>query len=130
MIRAQVKWWPGNVTPGGLHVHHVVFGIVFMLLAGAGGFSRIGDDRPWAEIFAALFGVGAALGLDEFGLLLLGAVPLGVDDQDAADSGGWAVALVVLINGTLVGLTLLKGKLWMGLLGVLVPIFAFVGAIR
>jgi len=159
MIRAQVKWWPGNVTPGGLHVHHVVFWIVFMLLAGAGGFSRIGDDRPWAEMFAALFGVGAALVLDEFalvlhlrdvywseqgrtsvdavflaiavfGLLLLGAVPLGVDDQDAADSGGWAVALVVLINGTLVGLTLLKGKLWMGLLGVLVPIFAFVGAIR
>ena len=25
MIRAQVKWWPGNVTPGGVHVHHAVF---------------------------------------------------------------------------------------------------------
>jgi len=159
MIRAQVKWWPGNVTHGGLHVHHVVFGIVLMLLAGAGGFSRIGDDRPWAEIFAALFGVGAALVLDEFalvlhlrdvywseqgrtsvdavflatavfGLLLLGAVPLGVDDQEAADTGGWAVAVVVLIHGSFVGLTLLKGKLWVGLLGVLVPILAFVGAIR
>jgi hypothetical protein len=159
MIRAQVKWWPGNVTPGGLHVHHVVFGIVFMLVAGAGGFSRVGNDRPWAEVFAALFGVGAALVLDEFalvlhlrdvywseqgrtsvdavflatavfGLLLLGAVPLGVDDQEAASTGGWALAIVVLIHGGFVALTLLKGKLWLGLLGVLVPILAFVGALR
>jgi len=37
---------------------------------------------------------------------------------------------VVLIHGSFVGLTLLKGKLWVGLLGVLVPILAFVGAIR
>ena len=41
MIRAGVRWWPGNVKPGGLHVHHVVFGIVFMLVAGAGGFSSM-----------------------------------------------------------------------------------------
>ncbi|HEY2948089.1 MAG TPA: hypothetical protein VGJ53_06785, partial [Micromonosporaceae bacterium] len=51
MIRAGVSWWPGNVTSGGTHVHHVVFGIIFMLTAGAGGFSVIGNDRPWAEIF-------------------------------------------------------------------------------
>jgi hypothetical protein len=24
MIRAQVSWWPGNVTVGGTHVHHLV----------------------------------------------------------------------------------------------------------
>src|SRR5262249_27786591 len=41
MIRAQVKWWPGNVSGGGLHLHHVVFGIVFMVLAGVGGFSAL-----------------------------------------------------------------------------------------
>ena len=34
MIRAEVSWWPGNVTPGGLHIHHLVFGIVLMMLAG------------------------------------------------------------------------------------------------
>ena len=28
MIRAEVSWWPGNVSPGGLHIHHLVFGIV------------------------------------------------------------------------------------------------------
>jgi len=27
MIRAGVRWWPGNVGPGGLHVHHVAFGV-------------------------------------------------------------------------------------------------------
>ena len=70
MIRAQVKWWPGNVTPGGVHVHHVVFGIIFMLVAGAGGFSTIGGYTPWAEIFGGLFGSGAALVLDEFALVL------------------------------------------------------------
>ena len=31
MIRAQVSWWPGNITPGGLHIHHVVFGTVAVL---------------------------------------------------------------------------------------------------
>ncbi|HEY0496249.1 MAG TPA: hypothetical protein VGD48_10910, partial [Kutzneria sp.] len=28
MIRAKVRWWPGNVAPGGTHIHHVVFGVV------------------------------------------------------------------------------------------------------
>ncbi|NED59462.1 hypothetical protein G3I15_00840, partial [Streptomyces sp. SID10244] len=28
MIRAEVSWWPGNVTPGGVHVHHVFFGMM------------------------------------------------------------------------------------------------------
>jgi hypothetical protein len=70
MIRAQVSWWPGNVTPGGTHIHHVVFGVVFMALAGAGGFSTLGANSPWAEIFAGLFGCGTALVLDEFALIL------------------------------------------------------------
>ena len=37
LIRAQVHWWPGNVTTGGTHVHHVVFGVVFMLVGGGAG---------------------------------------------------------------------------------------------
>jgi len=39
MIRAQVKWWPGNVTPGGMHIHHVVFGVVFIMIGGVFGFA-------------------------------------------------------------------------------------------
>ncbi len=34
MIRAEVSWWPGNVSPGGLHIHHLVFGIVLMMFSG------------------------------------------------------------------------------------------------
>ena len=161
MIRAQVKWWPGNVTPGGLHVHHVVFGIVFMLIAGAGAFSTVGDLQPWAAIFPALFGSGAALVPDEwalilhlrdvywteqgrasvdavflagavFGLLLLGVAPFGAEDQGTPDAPatGWDVATGVTFNALLVGLTLLKGKYWTGLIGILVPFFAFIGAVR
>ena len=26
LIRAQVSWWPGNVSVGGTHVHHLVWG--------------------------------------------------------------------------------------------------------
>src|SRR6185437_1256145 len=70
MIRAQVKWWPGNVTPGGQHIHHVVFGVVFMCVGGIGGFAL--PDRALIPlcITAALFGIGAALVLDEFALIL------------------------------------------------------------
>src|SRR3954464_4179591 len=56
MIRAEVKWWPGNVAPGGLHIHHLVFGIVLMMLAGFVNFV-IQPASPWFEVLAGLFGV-------------------------------------------------------------------------
>ena len=49
MIRAEVSWWPGNVTPGGLHIHHLVFGIVLMMLSGFLNFV-IEPPSPWFEI--------------------------------------------------------------------------------
>jgi hypothetical protein len=70
MIRAQVRWWPGNVTPGSLHVHHMVFGVVFMLVGGVTGIVAPGGSLDWRAGAAALFGLGAALVLDEFALIL------------------------------------------------------------
>jgi hypothetical protein len=70
MIRAQVRWWPGNVTPGDLHVHHMVFGVVFMLVGGVTGIAPLGDSLAWRSGAAALFGLGTALVLDEFALIL------------------------------------------------------------
>jgi len=70
MIRARVRWWPGNVAPGGLHIHHVVFGVVMMLLGGTVGFGIPADLPGWRAAAAALFGVGSALVLDEFALIL------------------------------------------------------------
>ena len=70
MIRANVRWWPGNVTPGDLHVHHMVFGVVFMLVGGVTGIAAPEGSLNWRTSAAALFGLGAALVLDEFALIL------------------------------------------------------------
>ena len=70
LIRAQVRWWPGNVTPGDLHVHHMVFGVVFMLVGGVTGIVAPGGSLNWRAGAAAFFGLGAALVLDEFALIL------------------------------------------------------------
>jgi hypothetical protein len=44
LIRANVRWWPGNVTPGGTHIHHIVFGLAFMCVGGIGGLA-VQDPR-------------------------------------------------------------------------------------
>jgi len=69
MIRANVSWWPGNVAVGGTHVHHLVFGILIVLAVGYVGIA-IAPGSPGREILAVLFGIGAALTLDEFALWL------------------------------------------------------------
>ncbi|WP_024793460.1 DUF2254 domain-containing protein [Tomitella biformata] len=71
MIRAEVRWWPGNIQPGGLHVHHVIFGLVAMLISGLGMITLANYSTPVANaVLAGLFGIGAALVLDEFALVL------------------------------------------------------------
>ena len=64
----RVPWWPGSVvSDSGVHLHHLVFGIVTMLVAGTLGFVALGKS-PYAEICAFLFGVGGGLTVDEFAL--------------------------------------------------------------
>ncbi|QSB16483.1 hypothetical protein JQS43_09475 [Natronosporangium hydrolyticum] len=70
LIRAQVRWWPGNVEPGGLHIHHVVFGVAFMIFFGVVSLAVPDDLAGWRAVAAAGFGVGTALVLDEFALIL------------------------------------------------------------
>ncbi len=69
MIRAQVSWWPGNVEVGGTHIHHLVWGILLLLIFGWIGLA-IAPESPGREISAVLFGIGAGLTLDEFALWL------------------------------------------------------------
>src|ERR671925_672355 len=57
MIRAQVKWWPGNVEVGGTHIHHLVWGILLLLVVGYVGVT-VAPPSPWHEVLAVLFGVG------------------------------------------------------------------------
>lgn len=158
LIRAKVRWWPGNITPGGTHIHHVVFGTVFMLLGGVAGLAAPDDEHGIRLAAAGLLGVGAALVLDEFalilhlrdvywtkngrlsvdavflaigmtGLLLLGAPPLGYDDFLPSDTLAFRVA-VILTNLGFAIVSLLKGKIWTGLLGLLVPVLPEIGALR
>jgi hypothetical protein len=69
MIKAQVKWWPGNVSVGGTHIHHLVWGILLLLTCGYVAVA-IAPESPWREIITVLFGIGTGLTLDEFALWL------------------------------------------------------------
>jgi hypothetical protein len=69
MIKAQVSWWPGNVSVGGTHIHHLVWGILLLLITGYVGVA-IHPGDPWRGIDAILFGIGTGLTLDEFALWL------------------------------------------------------------
>ena len=60
-----------NVTAGTTHIHHLVWGIALLLIVGYVWLSEVGVGSTWAaSVTAILFGVGAALTLDEFALWL------------------------------------------------------------
>jgi hypothetical protein len=70
MIRAGVGPFH-NVSAGGTHIHHLVWGILLLLVVGYVWLSEIGVGSSWvASLTAIAFGVGAALTLDEFALWL------------------------------------------------------------
>ncbi len=100
MIRAQVKWWPGNVTPGGLHIHHVVFGVVLMVIGGLAGLSVPDEPIGLPSTCASVFGIGTALVLDEFALILH------LDDVYWSKAGRLSVD-AVFVAGGITGLLLL-----------------------
>ena len=60
-----------NVTAGTTHIHHLVWGIALLLVVGCVWLSEVGVGTSWtASMTAIVFGVGAALTLDEFALWL------------------------------------------------------------
>jgi hypothetical protein len=69
MIRKKVRWWPGNLRAGDTHIHHMVFGVVMVLLSGIGMVTLYRSGTGMVSALATVFGVGAALVLDEFALI-------------------------------------------------------------
>lgn len=145
-----------NWSVGGVHVHHQVFGILIMIVAGGLQFAYATTGLAAAGL-AALFGVGAALTLDEFalwlrlddvywkeqgrtsvdavfiaialsGLLLSNFTPLGVCDlQRGID---WEGSVVVALSFAFVLIAIYKGKPVAGALGVMIPFLAIIFAVR
>jgi lysyl-tRNA synthetase class 2 len=156
MIRAEVSWWPGNIeSESGLHVHHLVFGIVTMMIAGTVGFAAFGSS-PLTEICALFFGIGAGLTIDEFalwvyledvywaeegrssidatviaasliGLIVLGANPFEFGTGPEEIIGGFVSALLLIL---FVALCFLKGRRIHGTIGILFAPLAIYGACR
>jgi hypothetical protein len=147
MIRSpRFQWWPGNVeTSSGLHIHHLVWGIALLLVAGFVSFAT--EDAPWTQITAVAFGIGAGLALDEFALwlrledvywtnegrasldaivlatvfavvVMLGVRPFGLDDPG---DKLLAAGVLVLFVG-LAAIAFLKGRFLLGIVALHVPL--------
>jgi hypothetical protein len=157
MRSPKVPWWPGSiVSDSGVHLHHLVFGIVTMMAAGAGGFAAFGNS-PWTEICAFAFGIGAGLTIDEFALwvylddvywakegrssidatviaaalmllALLGFTPFTIEEGSVGALLGTALsALVVFL---LVAICFAKGRILHGCVGFFIFPIALYGACR
>jgi hypothetical protein len=148
-----------NITPGGIHVHHVVPGVILMVIGGFIGIA--GGPRGFGSAAAAvLFGIGVGLVLDEFALILhlddvywteagtksveiviitaalvalilCGFLPFGVNELSPHETHDrFLVVRTVGINFLCALIALFKGKGRMAVIGVVIPFVALVGAIR
>jgi hypothetical protein len=102
-----VKWWPGNVSVGGTHIHHLVWGILLILINGYIGIA-LDPSSPWDKVVAVLFGIGTGLTLDEFALWL------NLKDVYWEKQGRKSIDAVIIAAG-LSGLALISLRSWIDL---------------
>jgi hypothetical protein len=150
---ARTRGW-GSGHAGDIHLHHMVFGILFILFSGWSALA-LDPGTPWVDLLAILFGAGAALTLDEFalwlhlkdvywakegrssvdaviiatmlgGLVVLGVTPFGITKETSGDA--IAIAAAISVFASLIAV--LKGKVFLGLAGIFIPIVGIVAAIR
>ena len=94
------RWWqPRNVHIGGVHIHHVTFGVVLVMLSGLTLVTlSIDGQEPEFTLAAIVFGIGAALVLDEYALILhLSDVYWEEDGRTSVDAVFAAVAVAGLL---------------------------------
>ena len=111
----QPKWWqPRNLSVGGFHLHHVVIGVVLVLVSGMTMVAMAVDGTVGQFTVAAVFfGIGAALVLDEFALILhLQDVYWSEDGRTSVDAVFVAVAVAGLLVMGFNPLTFLDVTIW------------------
>ncbi|MZE77872.1 hypothetical protein [Streptomyces xinghaiensis] len=148
-----------NVGTGRVHIHHMVPGIVLAAVGGF-GMAAIADESGGAAAMALVFGAGMGLVMDEFalmlylsdvywsqqgrasveavmltaaavGMVLLGALPVGVDDVSESEQDNRAVlALTVALHFLIVVTSFAKGKMRLGVIGIFLPPVALTAAVR
>jgi hypothetical protein len=89
-----------NVSTGGLHIHHLVWGILLLLLVGYIWLLQEGTGQSrfpswFSRVTAIAYGVGAALTLDEFALWL------NLQDVYWAGKGRESIDAIVIFAGLL-----------------------------
>jgi hypothetical protein len=95
------RWWePRNIRIGSKHIHHVVIGVVMVMISGITLVSlSVNGNEPEFTAIAIIFGIGAALVLDEYALILhLSDVYWEEDGRTSVD----AVFAAVAVGGLLV----------------------------
>ena len=147
-------WGSGSVR--GVHLHHLVPGILASLTAGT-AIIAFDPGRAWMLALSALFGIGAALTLDEFALILhlddvywtnegrssieatlMGAAFGGLcllatappDSDPSKDIPHWVIGGIIGVDLVFALVAFLKGKPRLGAFGVFVPGIALLGAVR
>jgi hypothetical protein len=95
------QWWePRNIHVGSKHIHHVVVGVVLVMISGVTLVTMSANRNEFEFATAAVFfGIGAALVLDEYALILhLSDVYWEEDGRTSVD----AVFAAVAVGGLLV----------------------------
>jgi hypothetical protein len=94
------KWWqPRNIGHGTTHIHHAVTGVILVMISGVTMVTLAVDGGvPEFTAAAIFFGIGAALVLDEFALILhLQDVYWSEDGRTSVDAVFAAVAVAGLL---------------------------------
>ncbi len=99
----RYHWLPflhDNVTKSGLHIHHFVYGIILLLIVGYFALAFPEQRGKRLMLFSLLYGIAAALTLDEFAIWLnLEDVYWAKQGRESLDAAA-IVATFFLIAGT------------------------------
>jgi hypothetical protein len=149
-----------QVTAGGTHIHHSVPGLILLMIGAFTAVGAAPGALGWRAFAGVAVGIGTSLVLDEFalilhlqdvywsgegqisveavsltaaclGLALVGFSPIGVQDADSIERSLRLTATGVLVlDGVLAVVSVLKGKYRSALFGLFLPPVGLVSALR